>query len=73
MSVNYLVDASIYIFQYYFSLPDHWSSDDGNPTAAVYGYTTFLLRLIERDLLPSVLPPRIALCFDESLGTCLGR
>lgn len=60
-----LIDASIYIFQYYFSMPDHWASEDGYPTAAVYGYTTFLLRLLEEQQ-----PKKIAACFDESLGTC---
>lgn len=40
-----LIDASIYIFQYYFSLPDNWFSEEECwPTAAVYGYTTFLVK-----------------------------
>lgn len=60
-----LIDASIYIFQYYFSLPDNWYGDAGYPTAAIYGYTTFLLRLLEEQQ-----PSRIAACFDESLGSC---
>ncbi len=60
-----LIDASIYIFQYYFSMPDNWFSREGYPTAAVYGYTTFLLRLLETEK-----PNRIAACFDESLGSC---
>lgn len=60
-----LIDASIIIFQYYFSLPDNWYSQDDYPTAAVYGYTTFLLRLLEQEK-----PKRIAACYDESLGTC---
>ena len=61
-----LIDASIYIFRYYFALPDNWfSEDEGWPTAAVYGYTTFLLRLLQREQ-----PKRIAACFDESLTTC---
>lgn len=60
-----LIDASIYIFQYYFSLPDNWYSEDGYATAAVYGYTTFLLRLLDEER-----PERIAACFDESLGSC---
>ncbi|GAB1266096.1 5'-3' exonuclease [Aurantivibrio infirmus] len=60
-----LIDASIYIFQYYFSLPDHWASEDGYPTAAVYGFTTFLLRLLDEER-----PKKVAACFDESLGTC---
>lgn len=61
-----LVDASIYIFQYYFSMPDHWFSEKEQwPTAAVYGYTAFLLRLLRNQQ-----PKRIAACFDESLGNC---
>jgi 5'-3' exonuclease len=61
-----LIDASIYIFQYYFALPDHWFSEKEQwPTAAVYGYTAFLNRLI-RDQQPL----RIAACFDESLDQC---
>lgn len=64
-SPTLLIDASIYIFQYYFSLADNWFSEDGYPTAAVYGFTTFLLRLLEEQR-----PRRVAACFDESLGTC---
>lgn len=65
-SPSVLVDASIYIFQYYFSLPDHWfSKKESWPTAAVYGYTAFLVRLLEQQR-----PQRIAACFDESLATC---
>ena len=61
-----LVDASIYIFQYYFSLPDHWFSEEESwPTAAVYGYTTFLIRLLAEQQ-----PEFIAVCFDESLENC---
>ncbi|MEO0442188.1 MAG: 5'-3' exonuclease H3TH domain-containing protein [Pseudomonadota bacterium] len=61
-----LLDASIYIFQYYFSMPDNWfSQQQGWPTAAVYGYTTFLTKLLEQQL-----PQKIAACFDESLGSC---
>ena len=60
-----LIDASIFIFQYYFTMPDNWYSDTDYPTGAVYGYTTFLLRLLEEQQ-----PKRIAACFDESLGTC---
>lgn len=60
-----LLDASIFIFQYYFSLPENWVSDEGYSTNAVYGYTAFLLRLLEEQR-----PHRIAACFDESLGSC---
>ncbi|SMF34722.1 5'-3' exonuclease [Alteromonadaceae bacterium Bs31] len=61
----YLIDASIYIFRYYFSLPDHWWTEDGKPTAAVYGYATWLLKLIKTQQ-----PEKIAACFDESLQLC---
>ncbi len=62
----FLIDASIYIFQYYFSLPDHWfSAEEQWPTAAVYGYITFLLRLLKQHQ-----PTRIAACFDESMEQC---
>lgn len=61
-----LIDASIYIFQYYFSLPDHWYSEaEGWPTAAVYGYTAFLVRLLQEQQ-----PQRIGACFDKSLESC---
>ncbi|MYM61988.1 5'-3' exonuclease H3TH domain-containing protein [Pseudomaricurvus sp. HS19] len=60
-----LIDASIYIFRYYFSLPDNWFSQEGNPTAAVYGYTQFLLGLLQHER-----PAWGVACFDESLGSC---
>lgn len=79
-----LIDASIYIFQYYFSLPDHWYSKKGSwPTAAVYGYTAFLVRLLEQQLSKQnfakqsksktkqgITKRYIAACFDESLASC---
>ena len=61
----YLIDASIYIFRAYFSLPENWRSEDGYPTHAVYGYLNFLLNLLEQES-----PEFIAAAFDESLGTC---
>ncbi|MBR9912498.1 MAG: flap endonuclease [Gammaproteobacteria bacterium] len=60
-----LLDASIFIFRYYFSMPDHWSSVEGHGTGAVYGYTRFLLRLLTEQR-----PRHIAACFDESLESC---
>ena len=60
-----LIDASIYIFRYYFAMPDRWFSEKkGWSTAAVYGFTTFLIQLLQQQ------PLRIAACFDESLGSC---
>jgi 5'-3' exonuclease len=61
-----LIDASIYIFQYYFALPDLWFSEKELwPTAAVYGYTAFLHRLLKEQQ-----PRRVGVCFDESLDQC---
>ena len=42
----FLLDASIFIFRYYFALPDHWHSAEGYGTGAVYGYTHWLRRLL---------------------------
>lgn len=61
-----LIDASIYIFRYYFSMPDNWfSAEKGYGTGAVYGYSLFLLRLLEQQR-----PSHLAACYDESLGQC---
>jgi 5'-3' exonuclease len=61
----WLVDASIYIFRAWFSLPDRWHSPAGYPLNAVYGYTLFVLELLEAvDAAP------VAFAFDESLGSC---
>lgn len=61
----YLIDASIYIFRYYFSMPLNWWAENGCSTAAVYGYSTWLLRFLSAQK-----PQAIAVCFDESLETC---
>ena len=43
----WLIDASIYIFRAWFSLPDRWQTKDGWPVHAVYGYSKFLLDFID--------------------------
>jgi len=60
----YLVDASIYIFRAYFSIPDTFVDNRGEPVNAVYGYTNFMLDLLEQQ------PQYISFAFDESLNTC---
>ncbi len=61
----FLIDASIYIFRSYFSLPDNWHSSDGKfSTHAVYGFTRFLI-----DILRGTKPKYIFCAFDESLKT----
>ncbi|GAB3276952.1 5'-3' exonuclease [Parahaliea aestuarii] len=62
----WLLDASIYIFRAWFSLPDRWHSPDGMPLNAVVGYAGFLASMVER-CAPQAL---LAAAFDESLGTC---
>ena len=58
-----LIDASIYIFRCYYSLPEsRFSEPEGYPTDAVYGFTGFLLQLLQRHN-----PAQVAVCFDESL------
>ena len=61
----WLIDASIYIFRAWFSLPDQWHSRDGRPLSAVYGYTRFLLEFIEQTGNAFY----GAAAFDESLGS----
>lgn len=60
----YLVDASIYIFRAWFSTPDDFVNDDGEPTNAVYGFSGFLCSLLEQTA-----AEHIAIAFDESLVT----
>ncbi len=60
----YLVDASVFIFRAYYSVPVEIADRDGNPVNAVHGFARFLADLLEREL-----PAQIAVAFDESLET----
>ncbi len=60
----YLVDASPYIFRAYFSLPSSMTGRAGTPVNAVYGFTGFLLKLIEGEAVT-----HLGLAFDKSLTT----
>ncbi len=60
-STTYLVDASVYVFRAWHSLPPDFTDQDGQPVHAVYGFVGFLCTLLERR------PARIAVCFDEAL------
>jgi 5'-3' exonuclease len=62
--MQYLIDASVYVFRAHYSLPDDMVDDEGNPIAALYGYCRFLGDFMER-----VKPERVAVLFDESLTT----
>lgn len=58
----YLVDASLYVFRAWHSIPPDFTDVDGHPVNAVHGFTRFLLDLLER-----ARPTHAAICFDESL------
>ncbi len=59
----YLIDASVYIFRAWFSMPPDLRDAEGNPTHAVYGFARFVGDLIERRQ-----PCYLAVAFDESHG-----
>ncbi|MGI8560575.1 MAG: 5'-3' exonuclease [Luteimonas sp.] len=61
----YLVDASLYVFRAWHSMPDEFHDADGWPTNAVHGFARFLLELLERER-----PAHIAIAFDEALDSC---
>ena len=60
----YLVDASIYIFRAWFSLPDTLTSSEGKPVNAVYGFLRFVTEFLEHTS-----PSHIVFAFDSSLTT----
>jgi len=61
----YLVDASLYVFRAWHSMPNEFHDSEGWPTNAVHGFARFLLELIER-----ARPQHIAIAFDEALDSC---
>ena len=61
----YLVDASLYVFRAWHSMPDEFHDADGWPTNAVHGFARFLLELLEKER-----PAHIAIAFDEALDGC---
>ena len=61
----YLVDASLYVFRAWHSMPDEWHDDDGWPLNAVQGFARFLLELLERER-----PRHVVVAFDEALDSC---
>ena len=59
----YLVDASVFVFRAYYSVPIEIADPDGNPVNALHGFARFLGDLVEK-LGPSL----IAVAFDQSLS-----
>ena len=62
--MQYLIDASVYVFRAYYSMPDDMVDDAGNPVNALYGFCRFL-----GDFMEQVKPQYVAVAFDESLST----
>lgn len=60
----YLIDASIYIFRAYYSVPDTLTNHDGQLINALHGFAGFLAEFLER-----AKPQHVAVAFDESLTT----
>lgn len=61
--MQYLIDASVYVFRAYYSMPDDMVDGNGHPINALYGYCRFLGDFMER-----VNPEYVAVLFDESLS-----
>ena len=60
----YLIDASIYIFRAYYSVPDTLTNNEGQLINALHGFAGFLAEFLEREK-----PRHVAVAFDESLTT----
>jgi 5'-3' exonuclease len=60
--MQYLIDASVYVFRAHYSMPDDMVDNDGNPINALYGFCRFL-----GDFMEQVKPEFVAVLFDESL------
>ncbi len=61
--MQYLIDASVYVFRAYYSMPDDMVDDAGNPINALYRYCRFM-----GDFMDQVTPESVAVAFDESLS-----
>lgn len=48
VSTVYLIDASMYVFRAWHSMPDVFFDTEGNPVNAVHGFARFLLDFLER-------------------------
>lgn len=60
----YLIDASVYIFRAWYSIPDRMCNPAGEPVNAVYGFARFLADLLRRE--PNA---AVAVAYDESLSS----
>ena len=60
----YLIDASVFVFRAYYSVPTTLTDADGQPVNAVHGFGRFI-----GDLLEGESPQRVAVAFDQSLSS----
>ena len=60
--MQYLIDASVYVFRAYYSMPDDMVDDNGNPVNALYGFCRFI-----GDFMEQVTPQYFAVMFDQSM------
>jgi 5'-3' exonuclease len=61
-STLHLIDASLYVFRAWHSMPQEFHDKDGAPINAVHGFTRFLCDFLERTR-----PTHVLVAFDESL------
>jgi DNA polymerase-1 len=61
----YLIDASVYVFRAWFSIPDDMQDGEGKQVNALYGFTRFL-----GDFLEYTKPEYVAVAFDTSHANC---
>lgn len=61
----YLLDASLYVFRAWHSMPDESHDADGWPTNAVHGFARFLLDVLEDER-----PRHVVVAFDEAHDNC---
>jgi len=60
--MQYLIDASVYVFRAYYSMPDDMVDDNGNPVNALYGFCRFI-----GDFMEQVTPEYVAVMFDQTM------
>jgi DNA polymerase-1 len=58
----YLIDASVFVFRAYHTVPNAVTDLDGNPVNALHGFARFIGDLVEQ-----VRPEHIAVAFDATL------
>jgi DNA polymerase-1 len=63
--MQYLIDASVYVYRAYYSMPEDMVDANGNQVNALYGFCRFI-----GDFMEQVTPEFVAVAFDESMTEC---